>query len=57
MKICMFAKGLPVHITGGMEIHVQELVEGLIKRGHKVTVITTKHPKGIEKEEKENLRI
>ena len=28
----MFAKGLPVHITGVMEIHVKELVEGLIKR-------------------------
>ncbi|MDD2665850.1 MAG: glycosyltransferase family 4 protein [Methanocellales archaeon] len=57
MKICMFANGLPVHITGGMEIHVQELVEGLVKRDHKVTIITTKHPKGIKKEEKGNLRI
>ena len=57
MKICIFAKGLPVHITGGMEIHVQELVEGLVKRGHKVTVITTKHPEGIEKEEKGDLKI
>ena len=51
VNICMFAKGLPVHVTGGMEIHVQELVEGLVKRGHKVTIITTKHPKGIEKED------
>ncbi|NMX21366.1 hypothetical protein C5S30_02790 [ANME-1 cluster archaeon GoMg4] len=57
MNICIFAKGLPVHITGGMEIHVKELVEGLIKRGHKVTIITTKHPEGIKKEEKESLRI
>jgi len=24
MNICMFAKGLPVHIKGGMEINVQE---------------------------------
>ncbi|MCZ7355837.1 MAG: glycosyltransferase family 4 protein [Candidatus Methanoperedens sp.] len=57
MNICIFAKGLPVHITGGMEIHVQSLVDGLIKRQHKVTVITTRHPLGIKKEEKGNLKI
>lgn len=57
MKICMFAKYLPVHITGGMEIHIQELVNGLIKRGYKVTLITAPHPQGIEKEKKENLAI
>jgi len=56
MNICMFAKGLPVHITGGMEIHVKELAEGLVRSGHKVTIITTRHPKGIEKEET-NLKI
>ncbi|MCK4730632.1 MAG: glycosyltransferase family 4 protein [Candidatus Aenigmarchaeota archaeon] len=53
----MFAKYLPVHITGGMEIHIQELVNGLIKRGYKVTLITAPHPQGIEKEKKENLTI
>jgi len=58
MNICMFAKGLPVHITGGMEIHVKELAEGLVRRGHKVTIITTRHPEGRKKEEEEgNLRI
>jgi glycosyltransferase involved in cell wall biosynthesis len=57
MNICIFAKGLPVHITGGMEIHIEGLVDGLIKRGHNVTIMTAPHPKGIEKEEKQNLRI
>jgi len=57
MKICMFAKGLPVHILGGMETQVNEIVNGLVERGHKVTVITTKHPRGIEKEVSKNLRI
>jgi len=57
MKVCIFAKGLPVHIKGGMERHVEDLAKGLIERGHEVTIITTKHPKGIEKEEKDNLRI
>ncbi len=57
MKICIFAKYLPIHLRGGMEIHIQDLVNGLIKRGHKVTIITAPHPKGIKKEEKENLAI
>ncbi len=57
MNICIFAKGLPVHVTGGMEIHVQGLVDGLIKKQHHVTVITTRHPQGLEKEEKGDLRI
>ena len=57
MNICIFAKGLPIHITGGMEIHVQRLVDGLIKRGHKITIITTRHPQDIEKEEKGELKI
>jgi glycosyltransferase involved in cell wall biosynthesis len=57
MKICIFAKGLPVHITGGMEIHIEGLVDGLIKRGHSVCIITARHPEGIEKEEKENLTV
>lgn len=53
----MFAKGLPVHITGGMEIHVKMLVDGLVKQGHKVTIITTKHPDGIKIEESELVNI
>jgi glycosyltransferase involved in cell wall biosynthesis len=53
----MFAKGLPVHITGGMELHVKMLVDGLIKRGHEVAIITTKHPGGIKIEEHEMLNI
>ena len=57
MKICIFAKALTVHIRGGMERHIEELVDGLIKRGHEVTIITTKHPKGLKREEKDNLRI
>lgn len=57
MNICVIAKSLPTHVIGGMEIHVQELVEGILKKGHRVTVITTKHPKGIDKEEKKNLKI
>jgi len=46
MRICIFAKGLPVHILEGMEIHIQSLANGLARRGHDVTIITTRHPRG-----------
>jgi len=32
----MFAKGLPVHTKGGMEVHVEELAKGLVEIGHEV---------------------
>jgi len=57
MNICIFAKYLPVHITGGMEIHIHELVGGLAGRGHKVSIITSRHPEEIKKEERKNLTI
>ena len=30
MNICIFAKYLPIHITGGMEIITYDLVKGLM---------------------------
>ncbi len=57
MNICIFAKSLPVHTTGGMEIHVQSLVQGLINRNHKVTIITAPHPTGMDKCTTGNLTI
>ena len=35
-------------IKGGMELHGELLSEGLVKNGHKLTIITTKHPHEIE---------
>lgn len=49
----MFTKGLPAHITGGMETHVESLVNGLIRRKHEVTITTATRPKRIKKEKKE----
>lgn len=57
MNICIFAKYLPVHVTGGMEIHIRDLVNGLIERGHQVFIITSRHPKGRKKEEEGDLTI
>ena len=38
-------------------MHVEDLINGLVKRGHRVTVITTKHPRGIKREGDKNLKI
>jgi glycosyltransferase involved in cell wall biosynthesis len=57
MNICIFAKSLPVHITGGMEIHTELLINGLAQRGHQVTVITAPHPEGVVHETLHNINI
>ena len=41
MKIVVFARALPFHSTGGMEIIGWDLITGLARRGHRVEVITT----------------
>jgi len=53
----MFVKSLPFHVTGGMETHAWSLAKGITKRGHKLTIITTKHPRNIKRERKERIKI
>lgn len=51
MKICFFTRSDVVHPnSGGMETQGKLLTEGLVKQGHKVVMITTTHPQGLEKE-------
>ena len=59
MKVCIFSKYVyGVHEnTGGMEVHVQDLAHGLIKKGHKVTIITSHHTDGLIKEQKGKVAI
>lgn len=58
MKICMFTRITPVHGTkGGMELHGEMLSRGLVRRGHQVSIITTKHPEGIEHEQEEGVDV
>jgi len=61
MRICIITPGwLPVHSdfgAGGIEVHVQHLVTGLINKGHEITLITTRHPDGIKKEMREKLSV
>jgi len=57
MKICLLSRIIFEHDGGGgMEIHTSILCRGLVKRGHSVTIITTRHPKEIEYEEKEGIK-
>ncbi|MBX7246132.1 MAG: glycosyltransferase family 4 protein [Candidatus Sumerlaeaceae bacterium] len=51
MKICFAVRALPVHRLGGLEFHALDLADNLAKRGHGVTVFTSRHPAGLEAEE------
>lgn len=58
MKICVFSIVTYWHgVKGGMEIHGKILCEGLVKRGHEVTIISTRHPNGKECEEVNGIKI
>lgn len=57
MNICMFSRIMPAHSKGGMQDHVQSLSAGLVKRGHRVVVITTARADRIEFEQCEGVEI
>jgi len=48
MRVCIIATYTTDHVVGGREIHINDLAEGLVKRGHDVTILTTKHLEGPE---------
>ncbi|MBI4744260.1 MAG: glycosyltransferase family 4 protein [Actinobacteria bacterium] len=50
LNICVLARVMPAHAKGGMQDHTLSLCEELVESGHKVTVITTQHPDGLEYE-------
>lgn len=58
MNICCFSIVTYWHgMKGGMDLHGKHLLNGLAERGHKIIVITTKHPSGKEYEEINDIRI
>lgn len=47
MHICLMTRStLDQGVQGGMERHAADLCQALAARGHRVTVITTRHPEG-----------
>ncbi|MHA1664365.1 MAG: glycosyltransferase family 4 protein [Candidatus Njordarchaeales archaeon] len=57
MNICILTRATLTHQMGGTQVHCQVLSESAIERGHSVTVITTRHPYGLEYEERQGCRI
>ena len=58
MNICFFSVvNYWQGINGGMEIHGKILCEGLVERGHDVTIISTNHPEGKEFEIQSGIKI
>lgn len=58
MNICVFSIVTYWHgLRGGMEIHGRNLLERLSEKGHKISVISTKHPEGKEFEEIKGIKI
>ncbi|GAF98566.1 unnamed protein product, partial [marine sediment metagenome] len=58
MKICVFSIATYWHgLRGGMDLHGKNLLEGLSERGHKIIVISTKHPDGKKYEEINDIKI
>ncbi len=57
MNICLMTNVTLAHSTGGMEVHAKTLSEGLAAQGHSVTLITTRHPAGIEQENVNNVSL
>ena len=50
MRICIVTFVVPTHGIGGMQDHTRDLARGLVRAGHEVEVITSRHPEGKREE-------
>ena len=50
MRICIVTFVVPAHGIGGMQDHTRDLARGLVRAGHEVDVITSRHPDGKRQE-------
>lgn len=58
MNICVFSIVTYWHgLRGGMDLHGKQLLERLSERGHKISIISTRHPEGKESEEINGIKI
>jgi len=58
MKICLVSVVTYWHgMKGGMEVHGRLLARALAARGHEVTVITSRHPSGRERDHREGVEL
>ena len=56
MRICVIAFVVPTHAIGGMQDHTRDLAQGLVRAGHDVEVITSRHPEGKREEHLHGVR-
>ncbi len=56
MRILAVSMSARPHGIGGMEDHLHTLTEELARRGHEVSVITARHPDGVETETVDGVR-
>jgi glycosyltransferase involved in cell wall biosynthesis len=56
MRICIVAFFAPQHGIGGMQDHTHDLGRGLVRAGHEVWVITSRHPEGKREESVDGVR-
>ena len=56
MRICIVAHVVPQHCIGGMQDHTRDLAQGLVRAGHEVEVITSRHPEGKREETLKGVR-
>jgi glycosyltransferase involved in cell wall biosynthesis len=57
MNICILTQATLSHQMGGTEVHCQTICRMAVRSGHNVTVITTRHPRGIEYEETDGAKV
>jgi glycosyltransferase involved in cell wall biosynthesis len=51
MHVCCLTRITLGHeIKGGMEVHIDMLARALADRGHRVSIVTTSHPLGVERQ-------
>ncbi len=56
MNICILSTTTEAHLAGGSETHCRLMSEGAAAAGHRVTLLTTRHPEGKASEEKNGVR-
>ncbi len=52
MNICLFTKTTLAHGTGGVEVHAETLCRKVPALGHRLTLLATAHPRGLDREER-----
>ena len=57
MNICILTTSITLHRMGGTEVHAETIARAAAKTGHHVTLVTTAHPQGKTREEKDGYSI